>query len=121
MIRARLVRATARFILAVLVFAQGALTFAGCDREERSASRAIAASGQPCHESTGVAAICLAHCLAGDQSVDKPALYVPVLAPAPVLAWRLVPQALPLKTLRARVIAPQAAAPPRIMFQSLAI
>src|SRR5512147_199848 len=121
MIRARLVRPTARFILAVLVFAQGALAFAGCDWGERSAAQAIAASGQPCHQSTGETALCLAHCLAGDQSLDKPALYVPALAPAPVLAWRPAPSPLPPETIRARVIPPRAAAPPRILFQSLLI
>jgi len=115
------VRTSAGFLLAVLVFAYGALAFAGCDMPERSPAQAIAASGLPCHEPTGEANLCLAHCLAEDQSLDKPTLFVPPLVAAPVLAWRPVPQSPPRKIVRARVIPPQAAAPPRILFRSLLI
>lgn len=119
--RPRFVRASARFLLAVLLFAQGALAFAGCDMPERSAALAIAASGMPCHEPTGEATLCLAHCLAEDQSLDKPVFLVPLLGAAPVLAWRFAPQSPPREIARARLIPPQAAAPPRILFQSLLI
>ena len=119
--RPRFVRASARFLLAVLVLAQGMLAFAGCDMPERSAALAIAASGMPCHEPTGETTLCLAHCLAEDQNLDKASFFVPALGAAPVLMWRLAPQSPPRELVRARLMPPQAAAPPRILFQSLLI
>lgn len=119
--RPRFVRASARFLLAVLLLAQGMLAFAGCDMAQRSPAQAIAASGMPCHEPTGETSLCLAHCLAEDQSLDKANFFVPVFGAAPVLAWRLVPQSPLPEVARARLMAPHAAAPPRILFRSLLI
>jgi hypothetical protein len=88
---------------------------------ERSAALAIAASGLPCHEPTGETTLCVAHCLAEDQSLDKPVFFVPLLGAAPVLSWRIVPQAPSPGIARARLVPPHAAAPPRILFQTLLI
>jgi hypothetical protein len=121
MSRPRFVRASARFLLVVLLFAQGALAFAGCDMPERTPAAAIAISGPPCHEPAGEANLCLAHCLASDQSLDKPDVTVHPLAAVAVLAAPaaadfddvLVPR---------RLDVPQAAAPPaRILFRRLRI
>ena len=115
------VRASARFLLAVLLFAQGMLTYAGCDMAERSAAQAIAASGMHCHESGGEANLCLAHCQAEAQSVDKPAFFMPPLGAAPVSAWRVA--LLPARSMRlpTRSIPPRTSAPFRILFRSLLI
>lgn len=122
MSRPRFVRASARFLLVVLLFAQGALAFAGCDMPERTPAAAVAASGLPCHEPTGEANLCLAHCLAADQSLDKPDVTVHPLVAVAVLA---VPAAADLdyaSLVPRRLGAPQAAAPPaRILFRTLRI
>jgi hypothetical protein len=119
--RSRFVRTSARILLAALLFAQGALALAGCNMPERAPAAAISTSGLPCHEQDVEATLCLVHCLAGDQRLDKPAFFVPLVGAAPVLAWRLLPAPPRMVMARARLIAPPAAAPPRILFQTLLI
>ena len=116
--RTRLWRATARFLLAALFFAQGALAFAGCEMPRRAPALAFVAAEQPCHDSGVEANLCLAHCLAEDQSSDKPSPAVKALTPAPVLALRLTlePQKdAALAPLRL-ALPPPAAAPLRILY-----
>lgn len=113
----------ARFLLGLFLAWQGVLAFAACEWTERSAARAVAsaASSEPCHsgdEELG-AGLCIAHCLAGSQNLDKPAAKLPALATAPIL---VVHSRLEWATPRARDIPlPVAAPPPRILFRTLLI
>jgi hypothetical protein len=115
-------RLAARIVVAALVFAQGVLAFAGCDMPARMPAAAIASDHPPCHESRGEANLCIAHCLAPDQSLDRPDVTVHPLAAVAVLA---VPAAAELdfvSLVPRRLGVPQAAAPPaRILFRTLRI
>ena len=115
-------RLAARIVVAALVFAQGVLAFAGCEMPVRAPAAAIAADNPPCHDSGGEANLCIAHCLAPDQSLDKSGVTVHPLAAVAVLA---VPAAADFdyaSLAPRRLGAPQAAAPPaRILFRPLRI
>jgi hypothetical protein len=122
MSRIRSLRTIAWTTVTALLFAQAVVAFADCQMPARSPASAIAADKPPCHESSGEKNVCVAHCLAADQSLDKPQSSVPAPAAAPVLVlqfasdvqyasapavWRFVP--------------PAAAPPPRILFRTLRI
>jgi hypothetical protein len=114
----------AKLLIGLFLFAQGMVAFAACDWGERSAARAVAAApaGEaPCHEADqGMTVnVCVAHCLADSQSLDKPALKLPAVAPLAALVlpgkpawlvrhWNAVP-------------APVSGPPPRILFKTLLI
>jgi hypothetical protein len=119
MMRRRILARIARFLVAVLAFAQGALAFAGCEMPQRAPAAALAE--QPCHEPAIEPNLCLAHCLAEDQSLDKPAMGVPAMPQAPVLAIpaTFVSWALPLRLSRQSAL--PGGPPPRILFQSFLI
>ena len=122
MSRPRFVRASARFLLAVLLFAQGALAFAGCDMPARAPAAAIASDRPPCHDSGGETNLCVAHCLAPDQSLDKPDVTIHPLVAVAVLAVRGAADFDYASLAPRRLGAPQAAAPPvRILFRTLRI
>ena len=115
-------RLAARIAVMALLFAQGILAFAGCEMPGRAAAAAIAADDQPCHASGGEANLCVAHCLSGDQSLDKPQVSVPQPAAAPVLLLHAVSDAQSAHATALRYFAPPAAAPPpRILFRTLRI
>jgi hypothetical protein len=114
----------ASVLLGVMLFAQAAFALAGCDWRERAPAEAIARiSAPPCHqEGQGPAAnVCVAHCLADFQSLDKPSVTLPALGDAPVLMV-----VLPTPHRALSVYAPAApvrasAPPPRILFSKLLI
>jgi hypothetical protein len=112
-------RAIARILAATLLFAQAIVAFADCQMPTRSPAAAIAAKPAPCHESSGEKNLCVAHCLAADQSLDKPQVspLAPALAPVLVLHEAMqVPQSWSRPQHRVTAaIGP----PPRIRFQSL--
>jgi hypothetical protein len=108
----------------MFLFAQAMLAFAACDWGERSAARAVASAGSgemPCHEAGDEmgANLCVMHCVAGSQSLDKPAFSLPALAPAPVLVlysrhdW-VAPRV-------GEIPLPVVGPPPRILFRTLLI
>src|SRR5262245_30284742 len=109
----------ARILAAVLLFAQAVIAFADCQMPTRSPAPAIASEPAPCHESSSEKNLCVAHCLAADQSLDKPQVsaLAPALAPVLVLHEGLpVPQS----WARSETRAPIAIGPPlRIRFHSL--
>jgi hypothetical protein len=109
----------ARIVAAALLFTQALFAFADCRMPTRSPATAIASRPAPCHESSGAKNICIAHCLAADQSLDKPQLS----ALAPGLAAVLVlHEAMPVPQSKSRPETRVAAAigpPPRIRFRSL--
>jgi len=116
----------ARFLLGVMLFAHAAVALAACESSLRTPALAVAAAQQrsdaPCHEQDrDNANLCLAHCLAGDQTLDKPGVSVPPLAAASVLAWRSVEVLFPAPVTPRRIAVPPAAAPPRILFRTLLI
>lgn len=120
-------KAMARLALAALLFTQAALVLAACESVRRAPALAVAlaalqAGDATCHEQGGNANLCLAHCLGGDQSLDKPLVKIPALPNAPVFSL-LTPLVSPHGARAPRHLAvPHAAGPPlRILFQSLLI
>jgi len=120
--RTRWRRLGARIAVAALLFAQGVLAFADCEMPVRAPATAIASGNPPCHDSGGEANLCLAHCLAPDQSLDKPDVTVHPLVALPVVAVRGAADYDYASLAPRRLGAPQAAAPPaRILFRTLRI
>jgi hypothetical protein len=113
-------------LIGALLFAQAALALAACEWTARTPARAIAqgelaADDARCHEQGANVNLCVAHCLAGDQSSDKPVSPLPPAAPQPVLRVEsAAAMDLPQATQR-RLPHPPAAAPPRILFVSFLI
>jgi hypothetical protein len=111
----------ARIAVTALLFAQGILAFADCEMPVRTPAAAIASSNPPCHDTGGEANLCLMHCLAADQSLDKPDVTVHPLLALPVLAVRGAADFNYASFAPRRLSVPQAAAPPRILFRPLRI
>lgn len=113
----------ARAVLALMLFAQGAMALADCDLLEPSPARAVLASAEvaPCHES-GFGAVCLTHCLSDREVVQKVGMDIPTLPPSPVLSVALVLAALPrMEGPHAAIRAPGTSPPRRILLQSFQI
>src|SRR5262245_59494212 len=112
-------RAIARILAAALLFAQALVASANCQMPTRSPAAAIASNPAPCHESARPKNLSVAHCLAADQSLDKPQVsaLTPALAPVLVLHEEMsVPQSSSRPENRVTAaIGP----PPRIRFHSL--
>jgi hypothetical protein len=106
-------------LLSLLVFAQGALAAARCDWQERSAARAVAEQqSMPCHEAGTEARnvnLCLAHCEADSQTLDKSSVHVQALPQTAVLTMR--PAIRPAANALRLAFAPPGAPPPLILFQ----
>ena len=122
MSRIRSLRTIAWTTVTALLFAQAVVAFADCQMPARSPASAIAADNPPCHESSGETNVCVAHCLAADQSLDKPQTSVPQPAAAPVLVLQPVSD---LQRARGPALwhfaPPPAGPPPRILFRILRI
>ena len=110
--------------LAAMLFAQAAFALAACDpAQAQSRAHMIAvqqAAPAPCHELADNASLCLAHCQAGEQTLDKHQVKVP----APLLAALLIvraPQVPEAVRFVRRAPVPAAGPPPRILFQTLLI
>ena len=122
MSRIRSLRAIAWTTVTALLFAQAVIAFADCRMPVRSPALAIAAENPPCHESSGETSMCVAHCLAADQSLDKPQASILEPAAAPVLVLQPVRDAQYVRAAAPRHFAlPAAAPPPRILFRTLRI
>lgn len=108
--------------MTALLFAQAVVALANCEMPVRSPASAIGADNPPCHESSGEKNQCVAHCLAGDQSLDKPQVSTPSPAAAPVLVLQSASETLNAHTPAFRHFTlPAAAPPPRILFRTLRI
>lgn len=114
-------RQVGRLVLAVMLFAQAAYAIAACEVDGRGAAAALAEAGLTCHEPETNINLCLGHCLAGDQSLDKPAVSVPAMIDAPVLMVALRAPGAPAASWAAQPVMPGCGPPPRILFQSLLI
>ena len=124
MISRRFLKRVARGAIAVLMFAQGALALAACESMRRDPAHAIAQAGQAmgearCHEPEQNVNLCVAHCVDGDQSLDKPGFPVPAFVAAPVLAFSPMVLAAEHGVRDSRFLPPAAGPPPRIRFQTL--
>lgn len=119
--RRHVLRLFARIAIAAVLFAQGAIVLAACEMPRRAPAQALAAAESQCHEVKGEANLCLAHCLADDQTSDKPASQTPALAPMLVLRVQLTEFLRAPDAVQRRLPHPPAAAPPRILFRSLLI
>jgi hypothetical protein len=111
--------------LAAMLFAQAAIALASCN-SYRSQSHALMVAAQaaqpaPCHAPAENTGLCLAHCQSGDQTLDKHQVKVPELFVHPVLVLRGLPTQTARALVAARLPAPAAGPPPRILFQSLQI
>lgn len=121
-------RAAALAGLAAMLFAQAALVLAACSLQSGAPSRsmalAMAAAAEPqaqCHEEAPATdTLCVAHCQASDQTLDKYQAKVPVLPVhlLPAVAARVVP---PVTVFLPPEPVPAASPPARILFQSLLI
>ncbi len=116
--------------LIAMLFAQAALAFASCIGDPGHTGMAThveaghAAPTQeplPCHDESNDDTLCLAHCQASDQTLDKHQVKVPVLAPQLLAALPPVVAVMPQLAVPARPPVLAAAPPPRILFQSLLI
>ena len=119
MIGSRRRRLIARLLVAAALFAQAAFVFAACD--VRDPVRAIAQSGQPCHEPKINVSLCVSHCQASDQSLDRPAFHVQAL---PIGAVFVLDHALPrvaLSRSNRETARPNASPPPRILYHQFLI
>ena len=114
-------RYIARLLVAATLFAQAAFAFAACDFVERGAVQAIAQSAQPCHEPEMNVNLCVGHCLASDQSLDKPAFFIPALPVDPIFVLARTPPVAVHLYLGRETAKPVAGPPPRILFHSFLI
>ena len=110
--------------LAAMLFAQAAFALAACDpAQAKSRAHMIAvqqAAPAPCHEPADNASLCLTHCQAGEQTLDKHQVKVPDPLSAAVLFLR-APQVREAVRFVPRAPRPAAGPPPRILFQTLRI
>ncbi|MBI2754354.1 MAG: hypothetical protein HYX46_12740 [Betaproteobacteria bacterium] len=112
--------------LAMILFAQIAVTFAACDVIRSTPRHALAtvsheAPERTCNEQDGNANLCLAHCEGEDLSLDKPQVKVHALFLQSVLAVRVPPAPLKYMVVCAEHPGAWADPPPRILFRSLLI
>lgn len=115
--------AVARIVLALMLFAQGAMAWSACEWLERSPERAVLASAEvaPCHES-GFGAACLTHCLSDRQTVQKAGMEIPAMPPMPVLTLALAADPVPAVGVASFSEAALGTGPPRrILLQSFQI
>jgi len=110
-----------RAMLAVLLFTQTALAVATCDWAVRAPAQAFATESVPsCHEAPAKNVnLCLADCLAEDQSSGTPQMPVAALAEVPVLVIPVAPVLLPTSAVRSEASPPEP--PPRIRFHSFRV
>ena len=120
----RLLHPAALAALAAMLFAQAAFALAACDpARARSVARMIAA--QPaeavaCHEPADNANLCLAHCQAQEQTLDKHQVKLPAFTAGPLLV--LFPARHALRQPMARAAPVRIVGlPPHILFRSLLI
>ena len=106
-----------------MLFAQAAFALAACDPVQggsRAHMIAQQADPAPCHEPAENASLCLAHCQAGEQTLDKHQVKVPEPLSGAVLFVR-ASQVLQIVRFVSRAPSPTAGPPPRILFQTLLI
>ena len=121
--RPRLLAAVAA--LTAMFFAQAAFALAACGSgQEQSRVRMIAApvvDSAPCHEPADNANLCLTHCQAGEQTLDKHQVKVPDVSAEAVLVVRALPQTRRIASSAPRTPSPAAGPPLRIIYRTFLI
>jgi len=111
--------------LVAMLFAQVAFAIAACDpMQAQSRAQMIAAQQDqpaPCHAPGENANLCLTHCQAGEQTLDKHQVKVPDASPHALLVPRAPLVARQPVSSIPRAPSPFAGPPPRILFRSLRI
>ena len=117
-----------RIALALMLFAQGAMAWSACALPERAPELALQAAAEHagCEQMAAMqgaaASVCLAHCLAEKQSLDKPAAVdIPAMPSAVVLVVPGPFEAITLTETRALAITAGTGPPRRILLQSFQI
>jgi len=110
--------------LVAMFFAQAAFALAACNPMQAQ-SRAHMISQQaettPCHQPADNANLCLTHCQAGEQTLDKHQVKVPDASVDAVLVLPALPQPRRMASAVQRTL-PRAAGPPlRILYRTLLI
>ncbi len=111
--------------LAAMLFAQAAFALAACDPAQPS-SRALMVAAQAaeepaCHQPADNANLCLTHCQAGEQTLDKHQVKVPDAPLHPLHVARSWYAVSPRVHLVVRAPSPAAGPPLHIRFRSLLI
>ena len=110
--------------MAAMFFAQAAFALAACSpMQAQSRAHMIAqqADAAPCHQPADDANLCLTHCQAGEQTLDKHQVKVPDASAEPVLFVRALSQIRQVASALPRAPSPSAGPPPRILFRTLLI
>jgi hypothetical protein len=110
--------------LAAMFFAQAAFALAACSPvQAQSRAHMIAQQDAtaPCHQPADNANLCLTHCQAGEQTLDKHQVKVPDASAQAVLVVRVLPPARPIARANLRTPSPAAGPPPRILYRTLLI
>ena len=109
--------------LVAMFFAQAAFALAACSpMQAQSRAHMIAQQAEtpPCHQPAENANLCLTHCQAGEQTLDKHQVKVPDASAQPVLVVRAAPVT-PVARMLPRAPCLAAGPPPRILFSNLRI
>ena len=110
--------------LCAMFFAQAAFALAACNpvqAQSRAHMIAQQAESAPCHQPAENAHLCLTHCQAGEQTLDKHQVKVPDASAEPVLLPRAAPLAAHVSRAFARVPLPATGPPARILYRTLRI
>jgi len=122
-------RSRARFLpalacLCAMFFAQAAFALAACNpMQAQSRAHMIAqqAEAAPCHQPADNANLCLTHCQAGEQTLDKHQVKVPDASAESVPVLRAAPPAAHVARGFARVPLAATGPPARILYRTLRI
>ena len=111
--------------MAAMFFSQVAFALAACE-PARAHSRAHMIAAQPaesapCHQSSDNANLCLTHCQAGEQTLDKHQVKVPEASADAVLFVPALRDVVRSDQFVSRAPSPVAGPPPRILFRTLLI
>jgi hypothetical protein len=110
--------------LCAMFFAQAAFALAACNpMQAQSRAHMIAqqADTAPCHQPADNANLCLTHCQAGEQTLDKHQVKVPDASAEPVLVVRAAPPAPDVARALPRAPLPATGPPTRILYRTLRI
>ena len=107
-----------------MIFAQAAFALAACNpMQAQSRAHMISqqAEAAPCHQPADNANLCLTHCQAGEQTLDKHQVKVPDASADAVLVLPALPQSRRIASAVQRTPPPAAGPPPRILYRTLLI
>lgn len=110
--------------LAGMFFAQAAFAIAACNplqAQSRAHSIAQQAETAPCHQPADNTNLCVTHCQAGEQTLDKHQVKVPDASADAVLVLAALPQIRRIASVIPRTSSPAVGPPPRILYRTFLI